>query len=210
MNVPITVSLVEDERATREALVALIDGTPGFRCLGAHATAEAGLAKLPQERPQVVLVELALPVMSGTECVHRLRSLLPQARILVLTKYEDPVHIFEALKAGAHGYVLKKIPPARLLEAIADVQAGGAPLSSEVSAQVVNYFHAPASPTAELTALTRREREVLELLARGLPYREIEEQLHLSHATLRTHLSHIYEKLHAHNRTEATVKFLQR
>ncbi len=210
MNVPITVSLVEDERGTREALAALIDGTPGFRCLGVHANAEAALEKLPQENPRVVLVDLALPGMSGTECVHRLKALLPEARVLVLTKYEDPARIFEALKAGAHGYVLKKTPPARLIEAIADVHSGGAPLSSEVSAQVVSYFHAPASPAAELTALTRREREVLELLARGLRYREIEEQLHMSHATLRTHLSHIYEKLHAHNRTEATVKFLRR
>lgn len=210
MNVPITVSLVEDERTTREALAALIDGTPGYRCLGAHATAEAALEKLPQERPQVVLVDLALPAMSGAECVRHVKSLLPQARVLVLTKYEDPIRIFEALKAGAHGYVLKKTPPARLLEAIADIHAGGAPLSSEVSAQVVNYFHAPVGPAAELTTLTRREREVLELLARGLRYCEIEERLHMSHATLRSHLSHIYEKLHAHNRTEAAVKFLRR
>lgn len=210
MQTPITVSLVEDERATREALAALIDGTPGFRCLGAHATAEAALVSLLQERPQVVLVDLALPGLSGTECVRRARSILPQSRLLVLTKYEDPVRIFEALKAGAHGYVLKKTPPAKLLEAIADVHNGGAPLSSEVSAHVVDYFHASSGAPAELTTLTRREREVLELLSRGLRYREIEEQLHMSHATLRTHLSHIYEKLHAHNRTDAAVKFLRR
>jgi DNA-binding NarL/FixJ family response regulator len=210
MSSRITVSLVEDERATREALALLIDGTPGFRCAGAHATAEAALERIPGERPDVALVDLGLPGLSGSACLQRLKELLPTTRLLALTKHEDAGRVFEALKAGAHGYVLKKTPPAKLLEAIADIHAGGAPMSSEVAAQVVKYFHAPGGPAARITSLTRREREVLDLLSRGLRYREIEVQLKMSHATLRAHLSHVYEKLHVRNRTEAAVKYLQR
>jgi DNA-binding NarL/FixJ family response regulator len=128
----------------------------------------------------------------------------------VLTKFEDAALIFEALKAGAHGYVLKKTPPAKLLEAIAEVHAGGAPMSSEVAARVVAYFHSPPNPAAEIIELTPRERQILEQLARGFLYREITETLHMSHSTLRAHLSHIYAKLHVRNRTEATVKYLRR
>lgn len=206
----ITVSIVEDERLTREALAQIIGGTDGFRCLGAHATAEIALKKIPRERPQVTLVDLGLPELSGVECVRQLRALVPDTKLIVLTKYEDATRIFEALQAGANGYVLKKTPPARLLEAIADVHSGGAPMSSEVAARVVAYFHTRGQTASLLTSLTAREQEILELLAKGLQYKEIAQALSISTATVRVHLRHTYEKLHVRSRTEAVVKLLGR
>ncbi len=205
----ITVSIIEDERSTREAYVQIIGGTPGFRCLGGYATAEAALQEIPRQPPAVVLVDLGLPKLSGAECLRKLKARLPDTRFVALTKFEDAARIFEALKAGAHGYVLKKTPPAELLAAIVDVRNGGAPMSSEVAARVVAYFHAQGKDSQELPTLTAREREILELLARGLRYREIADKLSISFSTVRAHLSHTYEKLHVRSRTEAVVKYLQ-
>ena len=204
----ITVSIIEDERPTREAYVQIIGGTPGFRCLGAYGSAEVALREIPREPPEVVLVDLCLPKLSGAECVCKLKVILPKTKFVALTKFEDAARIFEALKAGAHGYVLKKTPPAELLAAIVDVRNGGAPMSSEVAARVVAYFHAQGANAAGLPTLTARELEILNLLARGLRYREIADQLSISLSTVRVHLSHTYEKLHVRSRTEAVVKYL--
>jgi len=206
----ITVSIVEDEGPTREAYAQIIGGTPGFRCLGDYATAEAALREIPRQPPDVVLVDLGLPNLSGAECLRELKALLPGAKFIALTKFEDAARIFEALKAGAHGYVLKKTPPVELLAAIVDVRNGGAPMSSEVAARVVSYFHAQGKDAQELPTLTAREREVLDHLAKGLRYREIAEKLSISLSTVRVHLSHTYEKLHVRSRTEAVVKYLRK
>lgn len=205
----ITVSIVEDERPTREAYAQIIGGTPGFRCLGAYSSAEVALKEIPRQPPEVVLVDLCLPKLSGAECVRRLKAVLPNTRFIALTKFEDAARILEALKAGAHGYVLKRTPPAELLNAIVDVRDGGAPMSSEVAARVVAYFHAQGANAAELPTLTAREREILDLSAKGLRYREIADRLSISLSTVRVHLSHTYEKLHVRSRTEAVVKYLQ-
>ena len=206
----ITVSIIEDERPTREAYTQIIGGTPGYRCVGAYPSAETALIAIPRQPPDVVLVDLGLPKISGAECVRQLKDILPDTKFIALTKFEDAAKIFEALKAGADGYVLKKTPPAELLAAIVNVRNGGAPMSSEVAACVVAYFHAQGLGSEELPALTARESEVLKLLAKGLRYREIANTLSISLSTVRVHLSHTYEKLHVRSRTEAVVKYLKK
>ena len=207
---PITVSLVEDDPGTREQLAALLAGEPRVRCLNTYRSAEAALEGMPGERPDVALVDINLPGMSGIECVAGLTTRLPGLKVLMLTAYKDSELIFKSLRAGARGYLLKKMATAELTQAIEQVHAGGAPMSMQIASQVVEYFHQAQRSASDVEKLTQREQEILALLAKGLLYKEIVERLGISMSTVRTHLQHIYDKLHVNSRTEAAAKFYGR
>jgi DNA-binding NarL/FixJ family response regulator len=206
---PITLAIVEDDRPTREALIALLATEKRFRCIGAFGSAEEAMAAIRINPPAVVLLDINLPGITGIDCVARLKSQRPQLQILMLTTYEDSEKIFRSLRAGANGYLLKKLIDTDLIEAIEQVHAGGAPMSMPVARKVVEHFHSAQSASSELQKLTAREREILELLASGCLYKQIGDRLGISFSTVRAHVRNIYEKLHVQSRTEATVKFLQ-
>jgi DNA-binding NarL/FixJ family response regulator len=206
----IGVSLVEDNNQVRTTLARVISRAEGFRCVSQHANAEAALTGLPIEKPDVILMDINLPGMNGVECVRRLKPLLPDTQILMLTVYEDTENIFNALAAGATGYLLKRTPRAELLEAIRDVRQGGSPMSMHIARKVVQSFQrAPSSPNPTET-LSPREQEVLDCLSRGFLYKEIADKLGISYETVHTYIRRIYEKLQVRTRTEAVAKFLQR
>ncbi len=204
-----TIGIVEDDAVLRKTLVRLVDETRDFRCAAGCATGEEALQKLPPLKPAVVLMDLNLPQMSGIECIRKLKELLPKTQVIVLTVYEDSEHIFRALKAGASGYLLKRSEPEEILEAIANAREGGAPMSSQIARRVVHSFHTPTPAGLDTTALTERENEILALLSKGYANKEIADKLQISVPTVRTHLRHIYEKLHVRSRSEAIVKYLQ-
>jgi DNA-binding NarL/FixJ family response regulator len=206
----ITVSIVEDQDALRGTLARVINRAEGFQCVGQHPSAEAALAALPDEKPNVVLMDINLPGMNGVECVRRLKQVLPSTQVIMLTVYEDTENIFNALAAGASGYLLKRTPSAELLSAIRQVQQGGSPMTAHIARKVVQSFQkAPAS--AETTEeLSPREREVLDCLSQGFLYKEIAEKLGISYETVHTYIRRIYEKLQVRTRTEAVAKFLRR
>lgn len=207
---PITLSIVEDDRLTRESVVALLGGQPALRCVGTYASGEDAVRGIPKEKPDVALVDINLPGMNGIACVQQLTRLLPGLHVLMLTTYEDSDLIFESLRAGASGYLLKKTIPRDLITAIAEVHAGGAPMSTQIARKVVEYFNGrPDKPRSEVDDLTVREQEILALLAQGYLYKEIGDRLQITLGTVRTHMQHIYEKLHVRSRTAATLKFLQ-
>ncbi len=204
----IKVSIVEDDRGTRETLTELVGRAPALRCVGAHPNGEEALRDIPGEQPDVVLMDINLPGMSGIECVARLRERLPKTRVLMLTTYEEGDLIFDSLRKGASGYLLKNMPPAELIQAVEQVHAGGAPMSMQIARKVVNHFHQIKEPSSEVEKLTKREQEILSLLAKGYLYKEIADQLGITLSTVRAHLHTIYEKLHVQSRTQAVVKFL--
>jgi len=204
----INVSIVEDNNGTRESLKELLGRAPGLLCVGAHASGEEALRKIPADNPDVVLMDIKLPGMRGIECVARLKAKIPKAMILMLTTYDQNDLIFESLRAGAHGYLLKNMSPGELIQAVEQVHAGGAPMSMQIARKVVNYFQQIRQPSSEVEKLTKREQEILALLAKGFLYKEIADQLSISLSTVRAHLHAVYEKLHVHSRTEAVVKFL--
>src|SRR6185312_8524365 len=191
----ITVSIVEDNRETREALAARVNQSPSLRCLNTYANAELALHGIPADKPDVALVDINLPGMSGIECVAKLKEQLPQLPMLMITTYEEAELIFNSLRAGAKGYLLKNTPPAELVQAIEQVHAGGAPMSMQIARKVVDHFHRVGQSSSEMEKLSKREEEVLALLSKGLLYKEIGDALNISLATVRTHLHHIYEKL---------------
>jgi DNA-binding NarL/FixJ family response regulator len=205
IEVAITVSIVEDNRGTRESLRELLARAPGLRCAGAHATGEEALRDIPAENPDVVLMDINLPGMTGIECVARLKDREPKIQVLMLTSYEESDLIFESLGAGASGYLLKNMPPAELVRAVEQVHAGGSPMSMHIARKVVNHFQHSSS---EVAKLTRRELEILALLAKGYLYKEIADQLGISLSTVRAHLHTVYEKLNVQSRTQAVVKYL--
>jgi len=205
--VSIVISIVEDDAPARAMLVDWIGRLPGFRCAGAYGTAESALAALTAEKPSVVLMDINLPGISGIECVRRLKPLLPDTQFVMLTVYDDSDHIFDALAAGASGYLLKRMSRAELLAALKDVQAGGSPMSSNIARKVVQSFQRRDSQPSEAEDLSPREREVLELLARGYLYKEISESLHISGPTVNTYIRRIYEKLHVRSRSQAVAKY---
>jgi DNA-binding NarL/FixJ family response regulator len=204
----ISVSIVEDNRGTRESLKELLGRAQGLRCLGAHASGEEALRMIPEEKPDVVLMDINLPGMRGIECVARLKARAPKTQVLMLTTYDESDLIFESLRAGAHGYLLKNTTPAELVQAVEQVHAGGAPMSMYIARKVVNHFQQIRQPSSEMAKLTKREHEILALLAKGYLYKEIADQLGISISTVRAHLHTVYEKLHVQSRTEAVVKFL--
>lgn len=205
----IRVAVVEDRPADFDPLAQLLSESPGFACVAACRSASEALAALPGCRPDIVLMDIQLPGRSGIDCVRDLLPLLPDTQFMMLTVVEDHDLIFRALAAGATGYLLKKtvkIQPAILLEAIRELRAGGAPMSGQIARQVVASFRqAPAGESAD-SPLSPAERNVLQRLARGLLYKEVADDLGISTGTVRTHVWHIYHKLHAHNRTEAILK----
>jgi len=203
----ISVGIVEDDKGTRRNLELLIGEAAGFRCLCACGSGEEALRVIPQARPEVVLMDIQLPNLSGIECAAKLKALLPSVQIIMITMYRDTEKVFKALRAGAAGYLLKRSAPEEILEAIKEVQRGGAPMSSEIARKVVEAFkETPPSDTAE-DALTRREQEILELLCRGFANKEIAETLSISFETVRWHNRRIYHKLHVRSRSEAAAKF---
>jgi DNA-binding NarL/FixJ family response regulator len=207
--VDIPVAIVEDDARVRQALARLIDRSPGFRCSSQHPDGESALTELPQSRPMVVLMDINLPGMNGVECVQRLKELLPETQVVMLTVYEDTEVIFRALSAGATGYLLKQTPPDELLSAIREVQRGGSPMTSHIARKVVASFQQPAARASEEDKLSPREREVLHYLAKGYLYKEIAEAIGISYDTVHTHIRRIYEKLHVRSRTEAVAMHLR-
>ena len=205
----ISISIIEDQNEMRESLAEWLGKTPGLRCVGAHASGEAGLREIPKENPDVVLMDINLPGMNGIQCVSRLKKNLPNTQVLMLTTYEEGDLIFDSLRAGANGYLLKNMPQEEIVQAVQQVHAGGAPMSLQIARKVINHFH-QAKPASELEQLTTRELEILRLLAKGHMYKEIADQLAISMSTVRTHVSAVYEKLHVHSRTEAAMKLAGR
>jgi DNA-binding NarL/FixJ family response regulator len=214
VNKTIQVALVEDDPGVRANLAKMIDSSPGFHCHGAYPDATAALKAIPANRPDVVLMDINLPGMPGTECVRRLKQVLPSLPVLMLTVYDDSEQVFKSLMAGATGYLLKRTPKEKLLEAIREITSGGAPMSRQVARRVVQFFHElnqmpeAARRAPEIENLTDREEQVLGHLARGHAYKEIADLMGISFETVRTHVRTIYEKLHVHSRTEATLKYL--
>lgn len=206
----IRVAVVEDDDWVRESLAAQVESAPQLRCVSRHGTAEEALRELPACQPDVVLMDINLPGMSGIECVRRLKEVLPETNILMLTVYEESEKIFDSLKAGASGYLLKRTPAPELLEAIAHVHAGGSPMTGLIARKVVHFFKQLGQTTQELETLSPREREILERLGEGAAYKEIAEALSLSIDTVRMHIRGIYRKLHVHSRGEAVAKYLRR
>jgi DNA-binding NarL/FixJ family response regulator len=204
----IAVSIVEDNRGTRESLKELLGRAPGLRCVGAHANGEQALKNIPAEAPDVVLMDINLPGMSGIECVAKLKAQMPKTQVLMLTTYEESDLIFDSLRGGASGYLLKNMPPAELIQAVEQVHAGGSPMSMHIARKVVNHFRQIKQPSSEVEKLTKREQEILALLAQGFLYKEIADQLGISLSTVRAHLHTVYEKLHVQSRTQAVVKYL--
>ncbi len=203
------IAIVEDNTTLREYLAVLIGGTPGHRCVCACSSAEEALKEIPIHKPDVVLMDIHLPGESGIACTARLREKMPNLQVIMLTVYKDIKMIFQALKAGACGYVLKRSDEKEILAAIAEVRAGGAPMTSEIARMVVRSFlESPAEPS-DTEQLSAREMEILALLAEGLSNKEIGTQLHISPTTVRTHLMHVYEKLHVRCRTEAAAKYFR-
>jgi DNA-binding NarL/FixJ family response regulator len=207
---PIKISIVEDNADMRESVALLLNQTSGLRCVSSYASAEAAVKDLSAHKPDVALVDIHLPGMNGIECVARLKAQLPDLQVLMLTRYEQSDMIFDSIRAGASGYLLKHTSGPELVQAVEQVHAGGAPMTMQIARKVISHFQQFQKPASELEKLTPREQEVLALLAKGYLYKEIADQLGIAIHTLRNHLRAIYDKLHVHSRTEATVKFLKR
>jgi len=205
----ITVSIVEDHAGTRQSLENLLAEAPGFQLLRAYGSAEEAIRGMTAARPDVALVDINLPGMSGIDCVRKLKGLFPALKFLMLTTYEESQLIFNSLRAGASGYLLKKMISAELISAIEQVHAGGAPMSMQIAREVVGYFSLIKKPS-DVENLSKREQEVLALLAKGYLYKEIGEILGINVETVRVHGKHIYEKLHVRSRTEAAAKYFGR
>jgi DNA-binding NarL/FixJ family response regulator len=209
----ISVCIVDDNRELRNALEEIIGMSDGYKCIGTIATAEDAIRQIPLLKPDVVLMDINLGSSeSGIDCVRALKPRIPSTNFMMCTVYEEDEKIFEALSAGASGYILKKTTPSKMLEAIRELYEGGAPMSSQIARKVVAAFlNRPTSNGGnELNNLTNREREILELLSRGMMYKEIALALNLANDTIRKHVYHVYEKLHVTNRVEAVNKFFGR
>lgn len=206
----ISVCLVEDDSRTRESLAELLRRAPSLRFIGSYATGEEALAHIPAARPDVVLVDINLPGMNGIQCVIKLKLQRPEINVLMLTTHDDSDLIFESLRAGASGYLLKNRAHAGLVDAVEQVHAGGAPMSMQIARKVVRFFHQAPTRSNDLEILTTREQEILALLATGKFYKEIGDQLGISLSTVRGHLHKVYSKLHVQSRTEAVLKYLGR
>ena len=206
---PITVSIVEDNDKLRGTLARVLNRAEGFRCVSQYASAEDALKDLPNVKPEVVLMDINLPGMNGVECVRQLKPLLPQTQVMMLTVYEDTENIFNALAAGANGYMLKRTSTKELIEAIHEVKRGGSPMTMHIARKVVQSFQKSA-PAQSTENLSEREQQVLDLLSQGLIYKEISDKLGIGYETVHTYIRRVYEKLQVRTRTEAVAKFLRR
>ena len=202
------VAIVEDNAGLRHSLQRMLNHAPGIKCVGAWADSLSALKQIPALKPDVVLMDINLPVMGGIECTGKLKALLPDTLVLMVTSYEDTDNIFKALKAGASGYLLKRALLDEILEAIRDVRTGGAPMTSEIARKVVHAFREPPPAQAPAAVLTAREREMLELLCQGFINKEVADKLHISYNTVKVHFNNIYKKLPVRSRTEAVIKFM--
>ncbi|MGH7946246.1 MAG: response regulator [Opitutaceae bacterium] len=207
----IRVGIVEDDCGTRESVAAVLKGCQKVRLIRTFPDAAAALSRLPEgEMPDVILMDINLPGMNGVECTARLKRSFPKLEILMLTTYDDADRIFDSLRAGASGYLLKRVSSEELVEAIEQVHAGGSPMSMPIARKVVHHFHAIRQQKSEFDALTPRESEILTLLAKGYHYKEIADQLVVTVSTVRAHLHAVYGKLHVQSKTEAVIKYLGR
>jgi len=204
-----SVAIVEDNAVMRKSFRQWVDASPDFRCVFDCATAEEALAEIPRLKPDVVLMDIHLPGESGIACTARLKEQLPAIQVIILTVYRNQELIFQALQAGALGYLLKRSSPEELLKAIAEVRSGGAPMTSEIARMVVEAFQKKPASVTTGESLTTRESEILALLSEGLSNKEIAERVSISYDTVRAHLRHIYEKLHVRGRTEAVMMYLK-
>jgi DNA-binding NarL/FixJ family response regulator len=202
------VAIVEDDEGLREQLARVLKTASDVKCVGAYASAEEALESLPAVKPDIVLMDIRLPNMSGIECVARLKEIMPSVQIIIVTVYEDSEKIFRALRSGASGYLVKSGPPEKLLEAIQDVTVGGSPMSPHIARKVVQHFRLLGPTAGEEERLSVREREVLDLLAAGYIYKEIGEKLKIATETVRTNVKHICQKMQVKNKMEALAKHL--
>lgn len=210
-NKPIEVAIVEDNEALGESLQRVVESIPDARCIGVWGSAEEGLKKIDAFRPSIVLMDINLPGMSGIEATALLKRHLPDIQVIIVTVHREHEKIFDALKAGACGYLIKRSRAADVRQAILDVHSGGAPMSAEIARRVVEAFHqgpARSEEGQEVVNLSQRETSVAQLIAEGLANKEIADRLGISTETVRGHLKNIYEKLHVRSRTEAAVKYL--
>jgi DNA-binding NarL/FixJ family response regulator len=206
---PINVSIVEDSDKFRETLARVLNRAEGFRCISHYPNAEEAIKALPNDKPEVVLMDINLPGMNGVECVRQLKQLMPELQVMMLTVYEDTENIFNALAAGATGYMLKRTSRDELFEAIREVHRGGSPMTTHIARKVVLSFQRAAPAASPTENLSPREQEVLDCLAKGFLYKEIAEKLNISYETVHTYIRRIYEKLQVRTRTEAVAKFLR-
>lgn len=213
-NKPLTFAIVDDDAGLRDSIVRYLTVKGGLLCVGQYGRAQAALAELPSQRPALVLMDIKMKGIDGIECVRRLKEKMPDILVIMLTVFEEENLIFDALMAGATGYLLKRQPPAQLLEAIHDLLAGGSPMSASIARKVVNLLQRAGDPGKGSVGvhqlLSVRQREMLELLAAGEPYKSIADKMGLSIHTVRGYIRRIYEKLQVHTRTEAVARYLQR
>jgi DNA-binding NarL/FixJ family response regulator len=207
---PIKVAIVEDNDKIRESLAIMIDGTEGFECSSTYRSGEEALRRLPAYRPNVVLMDIGLPRMSGIECVAYLKQSYPDIQFMMLTVYEDDEKVFKSILAGATGYILKRTPPVELLEAVRELHEGGSPMSDQIARKVVQAFQQMGKSSKETENLSERELEILSYVAKGYHDKEIADHFFLSVKTVRTHLRNIYQKLHVRSRTEAVLMYLRK
>jgi len=200
-------AIVEDNKVIRESLMEFVQTDPECQCVGVCESAEEALRVIPRLQPDIVLMDIQLPNISGIECTARLKQQLPALQIIMVTVYEDTERIFRALRAGACGYLLKRCSPEELVAAVREVRQGGAPMSREIARKVIVSFQEPLTTAAEVEDLSPREREILGLVANGFPNKEIAHRLGLTDGTVRWHLRHVYHKLHVRSRTAAALKF---
>ncbi len=208
--VKIKVVIVEDDKDMRDGLEAIVQSHPALTCLATCSTGEEALNEIPDKVPDIVLMDIHLPGISGIECVKKLKPILPSTQFMMCTVYEDNENVFDSLCAGASGYLLKNSPSVKITDSIIDLYQGGSPMSSTIARKVIGAFRPTAQQNTDIEKLTKREREMLDLLAKGFRYKEIADQLFISFETVRTHIHNIYEKLHVQSRTEALNKIFSR
>ena len=202
----ITVSIVEDLTEVRESLESLIRGSDNFLLLSADTNAEAALINIPQKQPQIVIMDINLPGISGIECIRKIKPSCPDTQFIMYTIFEDDDKVFEALEAGANGYLLKKTPKEKIMDALQELHDGGSPMSNQIARKVIKSFQHRNQLNEESNLLTPKEKEVLELLSKGFLYKEISDKLHISINTVKQHIHKTYGKLHVCNRTDAVIK----
>jgi DNA-binding NarL/FixJ family response regulator len=202
----ISLAIVEDLDEVREGLKQFISLNPEFKVLDTYKTAEEAIDSLPGHKPNIAIMDISLPGMSGIECIRQLKSKVPETQFMMFTVYENDEKVFEALKAGASGYLLKNTGLVQMIEALKELHDGGSPMSANIARKLVRVFYEQGNNSTVVDVLSPRENETLQLLAKGLLYKEIADQLHISTSTVRQHIHKIYEKLHVHNRTEALNK----
>ena len=207
----IRVAIVEDDEKNRNNLIVFLEQAEGFRCVGAYPDAETALEDIPNKSPEIVLMDINLPGINGIECTFKLKELMPELLVVMLTVYEDTSKIYDALQAGAVGYLLKLTKPDEILAGLKEVSEGGSPMSAIIARKVVQSFHIEKNDLSkDKYSLTTREGQVLKLLAKGFLYKEIASELEISSDTVHNHIRKIYEKLQVHTRTEAVIKYLRK